>query len=319
MGKFKIELNAEQLLYEYMCLKVKNNLGNTVTAEEFKSFTDQLLDYFNNSDRFYELNLTDNDFESVCSNLGQNQKIFNKDDFVYDDGSVEATYKLKSKSVLTVMCAKEFMRSYFEQEVSRKEYKPDYDNSKYHCSKDDYEIVAKNIAEYLVHYLMKQYIELNVKEHKWPSQCWCPNYNILDQDLAYTIHLPGTRSEFITMYIWAQMVIYEMLRTRDYFEISNNPENCLAFANFSEIVAPFKSMDFSIYNEQDFAKRHKTISIIMNNGEIILRECEYISNEDKFVYNDYKLSEIPPQFIEDVANSGQVRLHLAGTHKHFVS
>ncbi|MCH5166752.1 MAG: hypothetical protein J1F35_02555 [Erysipelotrichales bacterium] len=322
MEKTKMNVNAQTLLFEYMCLKVKNDLGTTVDATEFEEFSNQLIEYVNNNHKKYDFSLDINDFDEICNKVISDNKTNENDNWLtYHDGVLKATYDLKSRQVLDNMSAKKFLYSYFEEEVASKEWKPDYFNSKYHYPniEERYDNTVKNIAAYLVHYLMKQYIELMVSKHMWPSQCWCPNYNILDQDLACRINLPGTRGEFTTIYIWAQMVICEMLKNRDHFEISNNPENCLAFANFSEIVAPFKSMDLSIYNEIDFAKRHKTISIIVNNGDVILRECEYDPNEARFEYSDYKLPESEPEFFEQVVNSGKVGLHLAGTHKHFVA
>ena len=322
MEKLKLMLDTEALLFEYVCMKVKNNLGSSVYAEEFKEFTNQLLEHVSNARRNYEFYLDDKDFHTICINtihhLEMNQP--DKMELTYDGKLLRATYDLTSKDLLKNMSAKAYLKRYFSEKVAYTKRKPYYFDA-LHLDAET-EKTAKRIASYLLDYLMRQYIALNVAERKWPKQCQDPYKYIFEKDLASIIGLPGTKLEFLNVYINAIKFIGTLLVDGEYFEISNDPKHCLAFANFNQIVAPYEGVNMCLRGVEDDIIKNELFSIIVENGKITFRKYDKLDSKHVnsiLSYSDAELESEPHQFVEDYLNSGTGAIILESRRGRFIS
>ena len=320
MENKKFAVNTQTLLFEYICLKVKNNLGTSVDEKEFKEFTNELLEYLNTLPIRFDHFLDNEDFKEICINTtGDPKTNYNGKEVIFNGTTVDATYDLISRNIISNVFIKDFLNDYFAKKVALKECTPRYFDSKRVDSETEF--LAKKISYYLLDYLMNQYIQLKVSQRKWPKQCDNAYKYILEKNLAPIIELEGSRQEFLNIYINAYKVIGDLLVEKDYFEISTNPERCLAFANFNEIVGPYPCIDLSIYAKKDYVKKNKPLMIVFDRGEVVLREYDYNSaklEDGTYPYNEMKLEEAPG-YIEDMLNSGRVALKLSSNKSKFVS
>lgn len=93
--------------------------------------------------------------------------------------------------------------------------------------------LAKKVAAVYVNELVKKYVDREIEEHRWPSQCRDVDEYVFKRNIATYIDEQGTAEIFCKLYKHTVQVICALIiENKGSFQISNWDVDTLAFANY---------------------------------------------------------------------------------------
>ena len=301
MEKVRLNVNVNDLIVEYMILKIQIGYKPSYTIDEFRLFLNYFSQFVNVDGLISDMdNLFERFFEGKKNDWSINTGIYN--------GSMNRTFIPHIEKHADILVATNKLSDY-DYSILNIRYmskqQQDYirniiiDFLNKHCivnfNIDSNNFVTtdeKNkgcvIAALFVNSIWNEYVKKKIIEHQWPSQCTDINEYLLDIDLANMIKLPSIKDSLVSFYIDSSRRIANLLHNDPRLEISNCVNPYLPYYNYNNITFGYNYL-FDICSNCFYG-----VSVLDN---------VFVSNNDKF--NKYSNSVITR--LDDVNNSRLVR------------
>lgn len=166
--------------------------------------------------------------------------------------------------------------------------------------------VAKKAASFFVNDLIERYVKSRISKGYWPSQCRNVDEYIFKRNIGKCIDEAGTIETFKKAYVYAINVVCLLIadEKKDTIEISNNPYNMLAHANFLKFVMPeeFSFLKPYVYNEYEEHDVAITLTIFQNRVKFRSSACVYSDPygewSDEYKYEKGEIGNQPVEIME---------------------
>ena len=272
MVNFEHKLTVDDLVVEYMIYKVKNGYNPSFTESEFREF----LEYFQVNMPGMELKIEEPlSFDIYYPLMTKRLWSFNNwktntvdikphIDLVYNQKMAEyemrANYKLSDydTSIINTYYMDGGMsripshkgNAYKIRKIIEKflKDKPKRSlNNSIDISKEAISL-GKNVTTKIVIDIWYDYINKQIENRLWPSQCTDINKYLFEYDLAVIIGLPSIKSKITEMYKTLAKRIAVLYSEDDKLNISTDHGSYLAGANYNLLIKGYESMMTSVYN-----------------------------------------------------------------------
>ena len=213
MKNKRLSVTVDDLIVEYMILKVQTGYKSSYTIDEFKLFLDyfsQFVDVYDIIsdfdilfDRFFERKKSDWMITSGIYHSNMNQIYMPHIEKQAD--MLVATNKLSDydQSILNIRYMSKQEQDYIRNIII--DFLNKYCKVNMIITKDSFATTEeKNISDVIaslfVNSIWNEYIKRKIINHEWPSQCTDINEYLLNMDLAKIIHLPSIKESLISFY-----------------------------------------------------------------------------------------------------------------------
>lgn len=275
-------LTIDDLIVEYMILKIKMGYESSYTIDEFMNFIlyfekykeidDVIYDGDKLFDRFFERKKEDWSFNDISLYFSKKKyvpHIIRIDDRIvatnelssYDYSLLNIYFMSVNEQVFIREAINKYLRQFFKREI----------NMDINVSNKNIEI-GECIAAKFISSLWREYVYKYVELKKWPSQCKDINDYLFNVDLANIIKLPSIRDDVLSFYKNVSKVISVMIENDSSLEIKNSDNIYLPYANYEYIFRGYNDLFDRFCKECYF--------------EVIVNKNLYIEN--CFCFDDYR-------------------------------
>lgn len=277
MVNLEHKLTVDDLIVEYMMYKVKNGYEPNFLTSEFVNFLyffeskmdveDSLYENTRLFERFFERknerDWSKIDFSSKTKKQAEPhmEMIYSKKD---NDYLIKANYKLSDfdRSVINTYFMDNGMGKYddFKGQTFKirniiGEYLLNQPKRKIdeNTEVDDNDlIIGKYIAAEVISNVWDSYIKVQIKNYRWPIQCYDINKYLLEMDLAEIIGVESIKNQLIELYNVISKRVAILYHQDRNLKISTNSNIYLAKANYELIIEGYEKtvgIAFGDYNK----------------------------------------------------------------------
>lgn len=301
MKNKRLSVSVDDLIVEYMILKVQLGYKSSYTIDEFKLFIDYfsqfvdvydvISDFDKLFDRFFERKKNDWMITSGIYHSNMNQIYMPHIEKQAD--ILVATNKLSDydHSILNIRYMSKQEQDYIRNiiiDFLNKYCKVNMIITKNNFVTTNEKNMGDIIASLFVNSIWNEYVKKRISSHEWPSQCTDIKEYLLNIDLAKIIQLPSIKESIISFYDESSIRIANLLHNDSRLEISNYANPYLPYSNYINITYGYNYL-FDMCNNCFYG-----VSVPGN---------EFIINCDK--YNKYSNSNITR--LDDLNNKKLVR------------
>ena len=245
-------LTVDDLIVEYMILKIKNGYSPSYTIDEFMNFILHFEKYRNIDDiiydgdklfdRFFDRKKEDWNFNDISLYFSKKKYIPH---MIRINDRIVATNELSSYdySILNIYFMPTNEQLFIRESIIkylRKFSKREFDINK-NISERNIEI-GEYITAKFINSLWREYVYKYIELKKWPIQCIDINDYLFNVDLANIIKLPSIKDDILLFYKDASKTISIMIENDSSLEIKNSDNIYLPYANYEYIFKEYTEL-----------------------------------------------------------------------------
>ena len=245
-------LTIDDLIVEYMILKIKLGYEHSYMIDEFmdfilyfekyKNIDDVIYDGDKLFDRFFERKMNDWNFNDISLYFSKKKYVPH---MIRIDDLIVATNELSSydysllniyfMSVNEQNYIRNIIINYLNQCLKRK--------IDINTNVNDRNIeIGECIAAKFINSLWREYVYKYIELKKWPSQCKDINDYLFNVDLANIIKLPSIRDDVLSFYKNVSKMISVMIENDSSLEIKDSDNIYLPYANYEYIFRGYNDL-----------------------------------------------------------------------------
>lgn len=246
------KLTIDDLIVEYMILKIKLGYVPSYSIDEFMNFIlyfekyrsidDVIYDGDKLFDRFFERKMNDWNFNDISLYFAEKKyvphMIRNNDEIVATNKLSVYDYSLLNMYFMSVN-EQVFIRDIIVRYLKRFS-KREIDTS-VNINNKNVEI-EEFIAVKFINSLWREYVYKYIELKKWPIQCIDINEYLFDIDLAKIIKIPSIRDDVLSFYKDVSKMISVMIENDSSLEIKSSDNTYLPYANYEYIFKGYSEL-----------------------------------------------------------------------------
>ena len=273
-------LTIDDLIVEYMILKIKMGYEASYTIDEFMNFVlyfekykkidDVIYDEDKLFDRFFERKMNDWNFNDISLYFSKKKYVPH---MIRIDDLIVATNELSSYdySLLNIYFMSVNEQVFIREMISKylKQFKKrEVNKDKIICDKNIE--IGECIAAKFINSLWREYVYKYVELKKWPGQCKDINDYLFNVDLANIIKLPSIRDDVLSFYKNISKMIGVMIENDSSLEIKDSDNIYLPYANYEYIFRGYNDL-FDRYCKECYFE-------VIVNKNLYIENCCYFDD-----------------------------------------
>ena len=287
MCKETITIKNEKVLLEYLYKRLSLGCTEPITEDEYFRFINLLEERVNNDNSLEKVVFPKESFTKVVSKalvmLRESDHNNISNPLLYEEvngvGMVTPTYGLKPIEY-GIYRMIEQPRQIAIARTLMEELTPKINLSSYDFIKFDSLEAAEKVASFYINDIIDRYIQEMVRLGVWPAELTDVDKYIFEQNFAKTFNGQGTKEAFINAYIHATRIVSELkdnVENNETIMFSNNPINCLAYANYLKMLSPEQLQFLIKYSHKPYALHDVAIDISTGSADAYFsaESCTY--------------------------------------------
>lgn len=277
MSKETITIKNEKALLEYLYKRLSLGCTEPITEDEYFRFINLLEERVNVDDSLEKVTFPKESFTKILSKAMVMLQLYsgNKDvnPIMYReiDGvdAIYPTYDLKPIEY-GVYKMVEQPRQMAIARTLMEELTPKIELSTYDFIKFDSLEAAQKVVAFYINDIINRYIQDMVRLGVWPAEFTDVDKYIFEQNFSKTFNGKGTKEAFINAYIHATRIVSELkdnAHNNETIIFSNNPRNCLAYANYIKMLSPEQLQFLIKYSHKPYALNDAAIDIYTESSD----------------------------------------------------
>lgn len=304
------KLTIDDLIVEYMILKVKLGYQSSYMIDEFMEFItyfekhkniyDVIYDGDMLFDRFFERKIDDWSFNDISLYFSEKKYVphmIRIDDMlvatnklsVYDYSLLNIYFMSSNEQIIIRDLIVRYLKQFSKREIDTNTNISDRNIELGEC------IAAKFIIS-----LWREYVYKYVELKRWPIQCIDINDYLFNLDLAKIIKLPSIRDDVLSFYKDVSKIIGVMIENDSSLEIKNSDNIYLPYANYEYIFKGYSELFDRFCKECYFE--------VIVNKNLFIENCCYFNNYRRRVRNNIDDIDIKRlvKILNDKVNNGGI-------------